>query len=111
MLEVLIAITLTAMVLGSVFVLQSQSKRLVFRAMENLRQIHAERAAINLSWIGLEEDMPDQYHLENKQILPLPEKIDNTSVNATLMKYELEQYHLFEQGRGNLYQITRMVDK
>lgn len=52
LLEVLVSITLTALVLGNLFALQSQSKRLSFKAQKHLSKTINNRAYLNASWIS-----------------------------------------------------------
>jgi len=56
LLEVLIAVTLTAMVLGNLLALQSQSKRLAFKADNVLQKTINQRAYFNAAWVDSQQD-------------------------------------------------------
>ena len=76
LLEILVAITLTALVLGNLFVLQSQSKRLSLKAQTQLLHTINQRAYLNAAWSSdreldsyLNEFSQMGYRLDNKQSL------------------------------------------
>jgi len=74
LLEVLVSITLTALVLGNLFALQSQSKRLSFKAQSSLARTINQRAYFNAAWISNRErdsymdELSDlNYSVDNKK--------------------------------------------
>ena len=76
LLEILVAITLTALVLGNLFVLQSQSKQLSLKAQTQLMHTINQRAYLNAAWSSdreldsyLDEFSQMGYTLDNKQSL------------------------------------------
>jgi len=95
LLEVLVSITLTSLVLGNLFALQSQSKRLSFKAQTNMVKTINNRAYLNASWISnrdgdayLDELSDLQLSTANKKTLKQP--IDkNTPANYTLESFDI----------------------
>ncbi|MCU7940603.1 MAG: prepilin-type N-terminal cleavage/methylation domain-containing protein [gamma proteobacterium symbiont of Bathyaustriella thionipta] len=102
LLEVMIAITLTALVLGNLFALQSQSKRLSFKAQMNLHKNINQRAYFNAAWINnrrLDSYMDElsrhsDYSVANESELKIPQeqvKPLNFSLESfTIMNHENE---------------------
>ncbi len=96
LLEILIAITLAAMVLGSVFVLQSQSKQLVFRSQTKIYESLELRAALNNAHLpNAPKRLTNQFHIANAHILEKPEE------QSTAIRWQLEQFDLLDQ-QGNV---------
>ncbi len=111
LLEVLIAITLTALVLGSLFAMQSQSKQLAFRSLQALERVNEQRAVINSVWAGIELDSNSTYQLVDKKLLEVPDSVNNLQINKQKLKYDLQQLWISHQQAGPLYQLTRMIDR
>lgn len=106
LLEVLIAITLTALVLGSLFALQSQSKRLSYKAQMNLQKNIKQRAYFNAAWINdrqLDSYMDELSHypgysVDNKSALNKPD------IQAQPVNFFLESFSIVNQ--NNEVRIT-----
>ena len=102
LLEVLIAVTLTAMVLGSLLALQSQSKRLAFKADAALQKIINQRAYFNAAWVDsrqgsfyLDKLQTDaMYETGNIKALKKPE------AQSKPLKFHLESFDIVDK-HGN----------
>jgi len=94
LLEVLVAITLTALVMGSVFSLQSQSNRLAYQSSEKIDDTVNRRAALNLAWMGVKmlDELP--YQVESKEALPIPEQLSDKIKDNML---RLEAFDLLDE--------------
>ena len=99
LLEVLIAITLTALVLGNLFALQSQSKRLSYKAQMNLQKNIKQRSYFNAAWINsrqLDSYMDElshhsDYSIDNKSVLKTPDS------QAGPLNFSLESFAVVNQ--------------
>lgn len=56
LLEVLVALSITALCLGTILAALGQSRRLAWSAVERLDGLNAERAALHAAFLGLEAD-------------------------------------------------------
>jgi len=99
LLEVLVATTLTALVLGNLFALQSQSKRLSFKAQNKLSQVMNQRAYFNAAWLNnrtldayLDEFSELGYEIENKKDLKKP-KEQTSPLKFSLQSFEIVDEH------------------
>lgn len=95
LLEVMVAITLTAMVLGNLFALQSQSKRLSFKAQSSLAKTINQRSYINAAWISdrdldtyLNDLSESGYTVDNKKTLKKPEE-QTKALNLSLQSFDI----------------------
>ncbi|MDX2504215.1 MAG: prepilin-type N-terminal cleavage/methylation domain-containing protein [Gammaproteobacteria bacterium] len=96
LLEVLIAITLTALVLGNLLALQSQSKRLSFKAQLNLQKNIEQRSYFNAAWINnrkLDSYMDklsrrSDYSVDNNKTLKKP-KTQTSPLNFSLEAFDI----------------------
>ncbi len=102
LLEILISITLVAMVLGSLFALQASSSKLTLKAEKKIDENISLRAALNIASLTVEkEDVINEvlktygYRIANIQALEKPE--DQT----TPIKLQLEQFDITDQ-QGNI---------
>ena len=105
LLEVLVAITLTGLVMGSLFSLQSQSSKLGFRSMQAIDKIVNQRAALNLAWINT--DMIDtlDYNVDNQKELPAPEVLEGKINSKTL---SLESFDLLDANGNVVHSSVRL---
>ncbi len=111
LLEVLVSITLTSLVLGNLFALQSQSKRLSFKAQTNMVKTINNRAYLNASWISnrdedtyLAEMSDSQLSISHKKTLKKP--IDKT----TPENYSLESFDIVDQNNEVLLTTVRIKE-
>ena len=99
LLEILVAITLTALVLGNLFVLQSQSKHLSLKAQTQLLHTINQRAYLNAAWSSdheldsyLDEFAQMGYTLDNKQSLKKIE-VQKQSQKIFLQSFDIVNEH------------------
>lgn len=109
LLEVLVSITLTALVLGNIFALQSQSKRLNFKAQTNLLKTINQRAYLNVAWISnreedayLEELSESGFSVTNKEPLKKPEE------QSKPIKYFLEAFDVVNADNNIILSSVRV---
>lgn len=94
LLEVMIALTITAMVMGGLFTLSAGSKQLAFRAQQSLQDSTAARAAVNEALLDnefrdLEPAMDsDRYTIEGMDVLPDAER-RTAPMSDLLQLYEI----------------------
>ncbi|MDP1757750.1 MAG: type II secretion system protein [Pseudohongiella sp.] len=94
LLEVMIALTITAMVMGGLFTLSAGSKQLAVRAQQSLQGSTAARAAVNQALLDNEfRDFEsaikdDRYTIEGMDILPDAER-RTAPMNDLLQRYEI----------------------
>lgn len=109
LLEVIVALTITAMVLGSLFALAAGSKQLAFRSGLSLNSAIAERAKVNFAL--LEDEYSDveiaidneRFRIRSEEYLdPVPRKTD-----ATI--YKLQQFEVIDELTDEAVQGTRWV--
>jgi prepilin-type N-terminal cleavage/methylation domain-containing protein len=94
LLEVMIALMITAMVMGSLFTLSAGSKQLAFRAQQSLQDSTAARAAVNEALLDnefrdLEPAMSEtRYTIEGQDVLDDAER-RTAPMNDLLQLYEI----------------------
>ncbi|MDP2283570.1 MAG: prepilin-type N-terminal cleavage/methylation domain-containing protein [Pseudohongiella sp.] len=94
LLEVMIALTITAMVMGGLFTLSAGSKQLAVRAQQSLQGSTASRAAVNQALLDNEfrdfetAIQDDRYTIEGMDILPDAER-RTAPMNDLLQRYEI----------------------
>lgn len=109
LLEVMIALTITAMVLGSLFALAAGSKQLAFRTQVNLQESTAARAAVNFALLDNEfRDIEnalqsDRYRISGLETLPDVARRTAAMVDL-LQPYEIEDTRTGEIIRGVRWQ-------
>ena len=112
LLEVLIAITLTALVLGNLFALQSQSKRLSFRAEMNLQKNINQRAYFNAAWINTRQldaymnelSHRSDYSIDNRSVLKKPE------TQSRPLNFSLESFDIVNQKNEVILSSVRLKE-
>lgn len=112
LLEVLIAVTLTAMVLGNLLALQSQSKRLAFKAEAALQKNINQRAYFNAAWVDsrpgslyLDKFQADEtYSADNTKALKKPE------AQSKPLKFYLESFDIVDKQGDPLLSGVRLKD-
>ncbi len=110
LLEVLIAMTIVAMALGTVFSLLAGSKRLAFKAADDIERTIFLRSALNAAQI-LEEpeypELPNRYkkslEIDSGDFLEKPEK------QTRPMKLALESYVLHDDEKDIELVTVRLV--
>ncbi|MCK5697004.1 MAG: prepilin-type N-terminal cleavage/methylation domain-containing protein [Gammaproteobacteria bacterium] len=111
LLEVLVSITLTSLVLGNLFALQSQSKRLSFKAQTSMLKTINNRAYLNASWISnrdedayLSEISDSQLSISDKNTLKKP--VDKIIPE----KYSLESFSIVDQNNEIILSTVRLKE-
>lgn len=101
LLEVIVALTITALALGTVFSLAASSKRLGFTAMQQVEDIVYLRAALNAGLAEPESEYPEfpetlakSYELEAKELMERPERETGNIL------YALEPYTIVHGKNG-----------
>ncbi len=109
LLEILVAITLTALVLGNLFVLQSQSKRLAFKAQTKLFNTINQRAYLNAAWLAdqeldsyMDDLLPSAYSIDNKR------KLKNIVQNKQPLKFFLQSFDIVNEHREIILHSVRL---
>ena len=111
LLEVLIAITLTGLVMGSLFAMQSQNKQLTFRSVAALDRITEQRALINAAWIGLKQEQQKNYYIENSKIVDIPETLENQQGYIKSLKFQLQSLDITDSSHQVLFSTMRFTKK
>ncbi len=111
LLEVLIAITLTGLVMGSLFALQSQNNQLTYRSLTALHNLTEQRSLINSAWIGLKQEQPENYFIENIKIVDTPEAFKNKQAQINNMKIQLQSMDITDSSHQILFSTMRLVKK
>lgn len=107
LLEVMIALTITGMVLGSLFALAAGSKQLAFRTQASLQQSTAARAAVNFALLDNEfRDIEpalddDRYDINGLELLPDAER------RTSAMNDLLQEYEVVDARTGEVIQAVR----
>ena len=108
LLEILIAITLTSLVLGSLFVLQSNSSKLAFNAAAKVHQNITLRAALNYAMLISDSDeLSDkvlqnyQYRIANRELLNMP------ASSPERLNWQLEKFDIIDIDNNILISSVR----
>ncbi|MBE9561872.1 MAG: hypothetical protein IMF12_03265, partial [Proteobacteria bacterium] len=104
------ALTIVGMALGTVYSLLASSKRLAFKATDDIERIVFLRSALNIAQI-LEEseypELPNRYkksvEIESGDLLEKPEK------QTKPMKLALESYSLHDDEKGIELVTVRLI--
>lgn len=97
-LEVLLALAITALALGSIMSLAAGSKRLAFKAEENLNEILFLRAALNIGILQRKSDYP-KYPVEYAEKITIESGalVDKVPRQTKSILYALETYQINEK--------------
>ncbi|MEY3220386.1 MAG: hypothetical protein RIT27_1743 [Pseudomonadota bacterium] len=97
-LEVLLALAITALALGSIMSLSVGSKRLAFKAEENLNEILFLRASLNIGQLQRKPEYP-KYPPDyaEKIIIETKELVEKTPRQTKQILFALETYQLNEK--------------
>ncbi len=109
--EVLVAITLTALVLGNLLALQSQSKQLSFKAQTTLAKTINQRAYLNAAWISnreldsyMDELSETGYTVDNKKELKKPEQ------QTKPLKFSLQSFDIVDENKEVVLSSVRVKE-
>jgi prepilin-type N-terminal cleavage/methylation domain-containing protein len=111
LLEVLIAITLTGLVMGSLFAMQSQNKQLTFRSLSTLERLTAQREIVNTAWIGLTPADGSNYRIENKKFIEVPESLSKQQEKIQKYNHQLQSLDITDLSHQILFSTVRLVKK
>ncbi len=97
-LEVLLALAITALALGSIMSLSAGSKRLAFKAEESLNEILFLRAALNVGLLQRKSDYP-KYPIDyaEKITIDTGELIEKIPRQTQRIQWALETYQINEK--------------
>jgi len=111
LLEVLIAISLTGLVMGSLFAMQSQNKQLTFRSLSALDRLTEQREFINSAWIGLTPKSNNLYHIENAKIVDMSETLGKKQKSTKKLNVQLQSIDITDSSQQTLFSTIRLVKK
>ncbi len=110
LLEVIIAMSIVSMVLGTVFGLLAGSKRLAFKAVDDIERTIFLRSAINAAQILEEPDypeLPERY--KNNLELTTEDLLEKPERQTRLMRLALEPYTLRDDEKGIELTTVRLI--
>jgi len=95
LLEVMVALAITALVIGTLFSLLAGSKRLAFSALDNIDRAIYARAALSAAQAEVEPDYPKlPDHYAQKITLQIGELLEKPERETAKSTYALEPYTL-----------------
>jgi prepilin-type N-terminal cleavage/methylation domain-containing protein len=111
LLEVLIAMAIVGMVLGSIFSLLAGSKRLAFKGVDDIERTVFLRSAINAAQL-LEEpeypELPERYS-QNLEIQVYDEEIEIPERQTKPMQLALEPVQIYDSETEKILYTVRLV--
>lgn len=109
LLEVIVALTITAMVLGSLFALAAGSKRLAFRSGQSLNGAIQERAAINFAL--LQDEYADvEIAIDNDRFRIRPEDyLDPVPRKTQPNTFKLQHFEVIDEQTDEAVMGTRWI--
>ncbi|MDM8560546.1 type II secretion system protein [Candidatus Parabeggiatoa sp. HSG14] len=111
LLEVLIAMTIVGMVLGTVFSLLAGSKRLAFKAANDIERTVFLRSAINVAQVLEEPDYPElpkRYEKDLEKVFD-EEPLEKPERQTRLMRLALQPYILRDDETGIELKSVRLI--
>jgi general secretion pathway protein I len=108
LLEVIVSLTIVALVLGTVFSLLAGSKRLAFKAINEIEQSVFSRAAINAAQVLENPDYPkftERYDLT----LTIDESLEKPERQTRPMRLALEPYSWRNETKGITFNTVRLI--
>ncbi|RKZ41129.1 MAG: hypothetical protein DRR16_21470 [Candidatus Parabeggiatoa sp. nov. 3] len=109
LLEVLVALTIVGIALGSVFGLLAGSKRLAFKAVDDIERTVFLRSAINAAQVLEEPEypaLPERY--KNSLTLQTDELLEKPERQTRAMRLGLELYILRDDEKGIEFRTVRL---
>lgn len=109
LLEVIVALTITAMVLGSLFALAAGSKQLAFRSGLSLNTAIAERAKINFAL--LEDEYSDvEIAIDDERFrIRAEEYLDPVTRKTEATIYKLQHFEVIDERTDEAVSGTRWI--
>lgn len=112
LLEVLIAMAIVGMVLGTVFGLLAGSKRLAFKAADDIGRTVFLRSAINMAQLLEETDYPEHPEIYKKNmVLETGEPLEKPERQTRPMRLVLEPYTWHDEESDIQWQSLRLIRK
>lgn len=108
LLEILVSLTIVALVLGTVFNLLAGSKRLAFKAVHEIEQYVFSRAAVNAAQVLEKPDYPkftERYDLT----LTIDEPLEKPERQTRPMRLALEPYSWRDEKKGIQLNTVRLI--
>lgn len=110
LLEVLIAMAIVGMALGSLFGLLVGSKRLAFKAVDDIEQTVFLRSAINVAQVIKEPDYPEFPERYQQSLdLTIDEPLEKPERQTRPMRLALEPYTLHIDEKGIALTTVRLI--
>jgi general secretion pathway protein I len=110
LLEVLIALTIVGMTLGTAFGLLASSKRLAFRAADDIERIIFFRSMLNVAQLLEESDYPEYPERYQKRVeLKTEEPLEKPERQTRPMRLALEVYTLRDEETGIELKTVRLI--
>jgi general secretion pathway protein I len=110
LLEVLVALAIVGMVLGTVFGLLAGSKRLAFKALDDIERTVFLRSAINAAQVLKEPDYPESPERYKRSLeLSTDEPLEKPERQTRLMRLALEPYRLYDEEKKIEFKSVRLV--
>ena len=110
LLEVIIAMAIVGMALGTVLSLLAGSKRLAFKATDDIERLIFLRSAINVAQV-LEEseypELPSQY--KKNLTISIGEPLEKPERQTSTMQLALEPYTLRDEAQGIELTTLRLI--
>lgn len=109
LLEVIVALTITALVLGSLFALAGGSKQLAFRSGQSLNAAIAARAKINFAL--LEDEYGDvEIAIDDERFaIRAQEELDDVPRKTQASLYKLQRFEVIDARTDEAVQGTRWL--
>ncbi|OQY50740.1 MAG: hypothetical protein DRR08_02295 [Candidatus Parabeggiatoa sp. nov. 2] len=110
LLEVLVAMAIVGIALGTLFSLLAASKRLAFKAVDDIERTVFLRSAVNVAQVLEEPDYPE-FPERYKQSLDLStdEPLEKPERQTRPMRLALEPYTLRDDEKGLEFTTVRLV--
>jgi general secretion pathway protein I len=98
LLEVIIALTIVGLALGSIFGISASSKRLAYKALEGIDRTLYMRAALNIAQVETESDYPKlpKDYAESYDIEP-GDLLEKSPRETAKIQFALEPYYILGQ--------------
>ncbi|RKZ85864.1 MAG: hypothetical protein DRR19_15740 [Candidatus Parabeggiatoa sp. nov. 1] len=110
LLEVLVAMAIVGITLGTVFGLLAGTKRLAFKAVDDIERVVFLRSAINAAQVLEEPDYPELPERYKKSLtLDIDEPLEKPERQTRPMRLALEPYTLRDDEKGIELTTVRLV--
>ncbi len=110
LLEVLVAMAIVGMVLGTVFGLLASSKRLAFKAVNDIEQTVFLRSALNAAQVEKKPEYPKLPERYKKTIeLHIDDPLEKPERQTRTMRLALESYQLRDNKTGLELTTVRLI--